>query len=688
MSDLKASNTERSGTPPDTHLKGLLWEARADNGEVTLFAGEVESILGPQAESQRPRFSGDLFHPEDRERVAGLLARVAATGESAIFDARVISSSNNPLWLRSAIRTIKRESGLYLRGVSFDISALKLAQSEFLRARARLSFLTGMSRILAESLDYETTLKNVARSAVPEIADWCAVRIIANDGTMERLADVHSDPSREKILDEIVRRFPPTEDFGPHKVIREGIAQFLPDTSGPAERVGSDDEHRALLHRIGFASYLCVPLRGREHILGIISMAITDSGRHFTDADFELAEVTAARATMAIENARMFRDARDELQRREIFIAQLGHELRNPLSAIANAMAVLDSASPDPVRAARLHDILKRQTTQLSRLVDDLLDVSRISQGKISLNRAPFNIAVLVARSVQTLQETGGLEGRNIDLQVHSRELTINADEVRVEQIIWNLLLNAIKFTEPGGSIEVAVSRVDDSAVVSVLDDGAGISPRELPDIFQPFHQAAANSVEAGGMGLGLALVEQLTRLHGGSIAVTSGGPGAGSRFEVKLPLADEVVAGKRDRVHDGDSNGVNTNDSATIARRVLIVDDNLDALESLKLLLELAGHEIAVASDGESGIEQVASWHPEVALIDIGLPDIDGYEVAARLRVMESPARPLLVALTGYGQPEDRRRALSAGFDVHLTKPVDIDELNRILSWQGPREG
>jgi signal transduction histidine kinase/CheY-like chemotaxis protein len=478
------------------------------------------------------------------------------------------------------------------------------------------------------------------------------------------------------MLKDMVEKYPPTEDFGPRKVIRERKAEFLPDTAGLANLVATSRSHLELLERIGFKSYICVPMLGRDHVLGIISMAITDSGRRFTEADLELAEVLAARATMAIENARLYLDAREELRRRETFIAQLGHELRNPLSAIANAVTVLDREPAGSARVIRLRDILMRQTSQLSRLVNDLLDISRIAQGKISLNRKPIDLGALVARCVQTVQETEGAGARNIDLQMGTGPLTIDADEVRVEQIIWNLLTNALKFTEPGGRIEVAIARDEGNALVTVIDDGTGISSEALDDIFKPFHQATLGAVEeGGGLGLGLALVDQLSRLHGGSIAVASAGPGLGSRFELRLPLAQATEQPSAPPSEDGHPG---------TRRRVLVVDDNPDAADSLRMLLEFVGHEIAVASDGRSAIESVVAWQPEVALIDIGLPDLDGYEVVTRLRAMNLAARPLLVALTGYGQPEDRMRALAAGFDVHLTKPVDVDELTRILDWKG----
>jgi signal transduction histidine kinase/ActR/RegA family two-component response regulator len=677
MSDLKTSTPPSSDAAFDTHLHGVVWEARADTGELTRFGGEARKILGSYAELSpgKARFSSEIFHTDDRAQVAEALAHLRASGEPVLFDARVITGAPEPVWVRNVVRAEDRESVRYLRGVSFDISDLKRAETEFRRARGRLSFLASVSRILAESLDFETTLKNVAKAAVPEIADWCAVRIISDDQTMTRIADVHSDPSREQMLKDMVEKFPPTEDFGPRKVIRERKAEFLPDTAGLANMVATSRSHLDLLERIGFKSYLCVPMLGRENVLGVISMAITESGRHFTEADLELAEVLAARATMAVENARLYHEAREGLRRRETFIAQLGHELRNPLSAIVNAVAVLDREPAASERVLRLRNILMRQTSQLSRLVNDLLDISRIAEGKISLNRNPVDLASLVARCVQTVQETEGAGERNIDLQIGTGPLTIDGDEVRVEQIIWNLLANAIKFTEPGGRIEVAVSRHRGDALVTVIDDGAGISSEALSDIFKPFHQAAIGSVEGGGMGLGLALVDQLTRLHGGSVAASSDGPGLGSRFEIRLPLA-QTAAQPAVTASEDEPTGSK--------RRVLVVDDNPDAADSLRMLLEFVGHEIAVASDGRSAIASVVAWQPEVALIDIGLPDLDGYEVVTRLRAMNLTARPLLVALTGYGQPEDRMRALAAGFDVHLTKPVDVDELTRILDWKG----
>jgi len=617
MSDLKASKPARSDAAAfDSRLHGLVWEARADSGELTRFGGEAKKILGSYAElsSGKPRFSEELFHPDDRARVAAALAQLRASGEPVLFDARVVTGASEQTWVRSVVRVEDRESNLYLRGVSFDITDLKRAQTDFVRARGRLSFLAGASRILAESLDFETTLQNVAKAAVPEVADWCAVRIISDEQTMERLADVHSDPSRERMLKEMVEQFPPSEDFGPRKVIREGKSQFLPDTAGLADLVATDERHRALLHKIGFTSYICVPMRGRDKILGIISMAITDSGRRFTEADLELAELLAARASTAIENARLYRDARDELTRRETFIAQLGHELRNPLSAIANAVGVLDREPAANERVARLRDILTRQTSQLSRLVNDLLDISRITQGKISLNRKPLDLGALVVRCVQTLQETEGAGEREIEVQVGAGPLTIDADEVRLEQIIWNLLANAIKFTDPGGRLEVSIARDNGEAVFTVIDDGAGISPEALPYIFKPFHQATVDSVEAGGMGLGLALVDQMTRLHGGTVTVESSGLQSGSRFEVRLPLAEPAKQPIKSEHQDK---------GLVEKRRVLVVDDNPDALDSLRMLLEFIGHEIAVASDGRSAIERVLAWQPEVALIDIGLPDL-----------------------------------------------------------------
>src|SRR5579862_775986 len=219
MPDPKTSNPTPAEPASEAQLSGLVWEARADTGELTHFGGELHSILGAYADLDKPRFSFEMFHPSDRDRVATIIGKVIETGQPAVFDARIVGATAEPIWVRSAVRTEQRDSILHLRGVSFDITDLKRAQTDFIRARSRLSFLAGVSRILAESLDYEKTLENVARSAVPLIADWCAVRMLSDDGAMTRIADVHSDPSRQAMLKDMVENFPPTEDFGPNKVI-------------------------------------------------------------------------------------------------------------------------------------------------------------------------------------------------------------------------------------------------------------------------------------------------------------------------------------------------------------------------------------------------------------------------------------------------------------------------------------
>jgi CheY-like chemotaxis protein len=351
---------------------------------------------------------------------------------------------------------------------------------------------------------------------------------------------------------------------------------------------------------------------------------------------------------------------------REQFLATLGHELRNPLAAVTTATELLAHPETD---ARRAREIIARQARKLTRLVDDLLEVSRVSSGKITLHRVATDLREIVETSVAVVEPVAERAGIRIDVELPRERVVVDGDPVRLEQIAGNLLTNAVKYTLRGGEIRVTLERSDGLAALRIRDTGIGIAPSLLEQIFEPFAQIEASKDRSqGGLGLGLSLVRGLAALHGGRVTAHSDGEGRGSTFVVELPLSGlpDGAAARPDAA------------PAAAGRRVLVIDDNDDARESMLLLLGQLGHEAVGAADGPDGVRRALEEHPDVVFVDIGIPGFDGYEVARRVRAGPGPG-PVLVALTGYGQPEDLERARSAGFDVHLTKPASPDVLARV---------
>jgi signal transduction histidine kinase/ActR/RegA family two-component response regulator len=350
------------------------------------------------------------------------------------------------------------------------------------------------------------------------------------------------------------------------------------------------------------------------------------------------------------------------------FLAMLGHELRNPLGAISAAIHVLNAGGDSDERAPRLRGIIARQTQHLSLLVDDLLDVSALVIGKLALERRPQDLLELVERTLSSFREIGTFSRHVITLTGES--LWVNADPTRLEQIVRNLLDNALKYTQPGGRIDVTIANEAGEATLRVRDTGVGIHQDSLPLIFTPFVQANRGPGQSG-LGLGLTLVKDLVEMHGGTVSVSSAGPDRGSEFVVRLPLALHATTGTA----PGEEPPISQR-----TRHVVIVDDHPEMREALRMLLEAWGHRVEEAETGERGLEVVQRSHPDVVLVDIGLPDLDGCSVARAVRSAPGGNACLLVAITGYGAAADRRRTTEAGFDAHLTKPLKMEELARII--------
>jgi PAS domain S-box-containing protein len=365
---------------------------------------------------------------------------------------------------------------------------------------------------------------------------------------------------------------------------------------------------------------------------------------------------------------------READRHKDEFLAMLAHELRNPLAPIRNAIHVLRVVAPREPTLDRLRDVIDRQVTHMARLIDDLLDVSRIARGRVELRKERHDIAQIVRQTAEDYRENLEGSGLSVSVDVEGAPLCVDGDGTRLAQIVGNLLHNAGKFTDRGGSVRVGVRRdaSGSSALVSVEDTGVGIEPAVLARLFDPFSQAAQGLARSkGGLGLGLALAKALAELHGGSVSAQSDGLGRGSTFVVRLPLVRAAGAGT-------------PSGATTPAKRlrILVIEDNADAAETLEMVLALAGHDVKVALDGRTGIEMARALRPDVVICDIGLPGgVDGYDVGRALRSEPALRSISMIALSGYSQDEDRRRSREAGFDAHLAKPAEVDKLTALLA-------
>jgi signal transduction histidine kinase/CheY-like chemotaxis protein len=423
---------------------------------------------------------------------------------------------------------------------------------------------------------------------------------------------------------------------------------------------------------------LAAPLIDRKgRSMGCVRLSDKDVG-DFTDEDANVLMQLAQVAAIAIENARLVEELRQADRRKDEFLAMLAHELRNPLAPIRNAIQVMNLVDTNEPRVQKARGMIERQVEHLVRLVDDLLDVSRITRGSIKLQRHRVDLSDVLTRAIEGSRPL--IDARRHELAVTQapQPLPVDADPVRLAQVFWNLLNNAAKYTPERGKISVSTELSADGqeAIVRVRDTGMGIPHEMLPKIFELFTQVERTIDRSeGGLGIGLTLVRRLTEMHGGRVEATSAGLGEGSEFLVRLPLAVNDESASR-------ADGSKAPAKPTPAvRRILVVDDNRDSADSLATLLRLFGHDVRTAYEGRQAITVAKAYMPSVMLLDLGIPGMSGYEIANTLRALPEFASTILVALTGFGTDEDRRQTQSAGFDDHLVKPTDLATLQALLA-------
>lgn len=408
---------------------------------------------------------------------------------------------------------------------------------------------------------------------------------------------------------------------------------------------------------------------------GLIQLSDKVEG-NFTEDDQHILVQLAQVASVAIENARLYGELRENDRLKDEFLAMLAHELRNPLAPILNALHMLRHPERSEAQSHWALEVAARQGQQLAHLVDDLMDVSRISRGRINLQQAPLDLATVVARALETSRALIDARRHALDVSLPAEPVMVLGDVMRLAQVLLNLLNNAAKYTAEGGSIWLTVESQGNEALLRVRDTGMGIAAEMLPKIFDLFAQVERTLDRSeGGLGIGLTLVRRLVEMHGGKVAAHSDGIGRGSEFIVRLPRLSHTSSG-------GSATSASVEAAtATRKKRILVVDDNRDSAESLAMLLRVMGHDVQTAHDGLEALAAADAYLPDLILLDIGLPGLNGYGVAEEVRSRSTLPEVKIVALTGYGSEEDLRLSAKAGFDAHLVKPVNLESLEQLLA-------
>lgn len=561
-------------------------------------------------------------------------------------------------------------------------------------------FLAEAGAVLASSLDYQTTLERVAHLAVPQLADWCTVHIVMEDGTIDQIAVAHVDPSKLGWAHQIRDKYPldPDAPRGTALTLRTGQSDFVPEIPDALlVEAARDPEHLEILRQVGFKSVMTVPLRTQTQVVGAISLISADSGRKYRLTDLRLAEELAWRASLAIENAQLYQAAQRDRANSEAarkaaesanrikdeFLAVLSHELRSPLNPILGWAKMLRTKRLDASKTEQALETIERNAKLQAQLIEDLLDVSRILQGKMTLNVAPVNLATTIEAALETVRLAAEAKAIQIQTKVHPITGTIFGDTNRLQQVIWNLLSNAVKFTPAGGQINIRLTQVGDQAQIQISDTGRGIKPDFLPHVFDYFRQEDGTMTrQFGGLGLGLAIVRNLTELHGGSVVVESAGQNLGATFTVQIPCI-HPEATHPDAAESLQTSQPSVNSAPLAGLRILVVDDEPDMRELAAFILMQAGAEVTTVGSATQAIASLHESIPDLLLCDIGMPSTDGYALIKQIRKWP-PAQGgnvPAIALTAYAGEINQQQALAAGFQKHIPKPVEPEELVKAIA-------
>ncbi|MFN8557440.1 MAG: ATP-binding protein [Dehalococcoidia bacterium] len=701
------------------HADAVLVVDRA--GQIILGAAAEDGIVTADATAlvRRARSEGDGVATDTdglqggRERVVAFAA--ARTGDWLVFVDRSQEEAFGP-----ARRTLAGFLGILTfvivggmaatvwagRRMDRDAAARRRAEQEragllALEHRARQAaeaaqqqsgFLAEAGETLASSLDYETTLAQVARLSVPRLADWCSVDIVTPDGAIDRLAVAAADARKEQMVRDLRRLYPfdPAAAGGVPGVVRSGAPELTAEVRDEDLVTGSQDaEHLRILRELGMRSILRVPLTARGRTLGAISLISSESGRRYGADDLPLALALAHRAALAMDNARLYAaesraraEAEAASHAKDEFLSIVSHELRTPLTSILGWSRMLRTRRMDPETAADAMATIERSARAQARLIEDLLDVSRIITGDLRIEPEPTDLADVAEDAAAVIRPAAAAKAVRLEVTVDPATPTVLGDPDRLGQVVGNLLSNAVKFTPQGGWVRLSLAPTAAGARIVVQDSGRGIDAAFLPHVFDRFRQGDTSSTRRhGGLGLGLAIVQHVVTLHGGTVRAASEGEGRGATFTVELPCAPATPRnGRRDPAAASAPAGSTVSSAAAplAARRILVVEDDRDSGAMLAAMLRGAGGDVAVVTTAAAALAAVTAAPPDVILSDIGLPGEDGYGLlrALRARASDKGGGIPAIALTAFATAHDRAHALAAGFAAYLPKPVEPDDL------------
>jgi len=652
------------------------------SGTILTWNSSAERLLGYSAAEAIGQSIMMLIPPERQHEEQTIIERLRRGEGIEHFETVRLTKDERRIDVSLSISPVRDDKGQVIAAskVLRDITTQKQSQQAMIALKEELAVqladlrrLHEMSNRLSATLELQPILEETLRAAVAiENTDMGLLSLC--DGEGQGLSIGASIGFQPEFLN-LVQRTSTIGACGTCYSERRRVV--IPDI----EVDPVFEPYREAAREAGFRAVHSTPLitRGGKAI-GVLSTHFRGPYRP-SARTIHLIDLCARQAVEFIENARLYSELRAADRSKEEFLAVLAHELRNPLAPIRNSLHIMRLSGELTPAGERVQEVMERQVNHLIRLVDDLMEVSRISRGKIELRKEPTELAEVMASAVEASRPLIEEARHQLAISVPTEPLTLEADGIRLAQIISNLLNNAAKYTDAGGQIWLSARREAADVVISVRDTGIGIPPEKLPHVFDMFAQVHMTGYRNNsGLGIGLTLVRRLVELHGGRIEARSGGLGKGSEFTVRLPFSTRAVQPAAQQPRKAER-------SVPLANKhVLVVDDNHDAADSLAMFLKFLGASVHVVYDGASAIEAVVKFQPETVLLDIGMPLLDGYEVAKRLREVPEGRELLLVAMTGWGQEEDKRRTALAGFNHHLVKPVDPVKLEKLLAEYSPR--